>query len=82
MGDMGDTFRVMKQQTKAHRARMLEQADLEGWARHTDYHFSRTFDGKRIDWWPSGGKAKYDGKMIYGHRKVNSLIERLKNDTA
>lgn len=77
MGDMGDTFRAMDEATKAHRASMLAQADTEGWTRHTEYHFSRTFDGQRLEWWPSGGKAKWQGRMVYGHRKVNALIADL-----
>lgn len=78
MGDMGEVFNAMKQRTKEHRAKMLEQADTEGWTAHTEYHFSQVFNGKRMDWWPSGGKAMYDGKMIYGHAKVNALIKKLK----
>ena len=77
MGDMGDVFREMRESTKAHRAKMLELANTEGWTKHTPYHYSRTFDGKRFDWWPSGGKGMYEGRMIYGHRKVNALIKKL-----
>jgi len=80
MGDMGEVFNAMREQTKKHRAKMLESADTEGWTAHTEYHFSRMFNGKRMDWWPSGGKAKYDGKMVYGHKKVNELISRLKRN--
>lgn len=78
MGDMGDDFRAMRQGAKEHRAKMLDQADTEGWKQHTPYHYSRVFNGHRIDWWPSGGKAKYKGRMIYTHRKVNALITKLK----
>jgi hypothetical protein len=31
-----------------------------------------------VEWWPSAGKAKIDGKMVYGHRKVNKAIAELK----
>jgi hypothetical protein len=79
MGDMGDVFNSIKAATKEHRAKMLEKANTEGWTRHTDYHFSHLFAGERMEWWPSGGKAKYKGRMIYGHAKVNSLIARLKD---
>ena len=78
MGDMGDVFNSMKAATKVHRAEMLEQADTTGWTRHTEYHFSRVFSGERIEWWPSGGKAKYKGSMVYGHKKVNTLTAKLK----
>ena len=78
MGDMGDVFNAMKAQTKQHRADMLAKAETTGWTQHTEYHFSRTFGGDRMEWWPSGGKAKWRGKMIYGHRRVNDLIAKLK----
>lgn len=82
MGDMGDDFAAMKEQTKLHRASMLAKADTTGWKQHTPYHFSRSFNGERIEWWPSGGKAKWLGDMVYGHRRVNALIERLKAEEA
>jgi hypothetical protein len=80
MGDMGDVFNSMKRKVKEHRAKMLAVADTTGWTQHTEYHFSRIYNGERIEWWPSGGKAKYKGKMIYGHRKVNALIVRLNKE--
>jgi hypothetical protein len=77
MGDMGDDFRAMQARTKEHRANMLAKADTSGWTQHTEYHYSRLFNGERMEWWPSGGKAKFRGKMIYGHAKVNKLIAHL-----
>ena len=74
---MGDFFNAMRKNTRAHRAKMLSKANTDGWHQHTPYHYSRVFSGKRIDWWPSGGKAQYDGRMVYGHRKVNALINSL-----
>lgn len=78
MSDIGEIFNAQRERTKIHRAEMLANADTSGWTKHTEFHFSRVFDGKRIEWWPSGGKAKYDGRMIYGHKRVNSLILKLK----
>lgn len=85
MGDMGETFAAMKAATKQHRAEMLEQADTSGWEQLTEWHYRRQFGKTRVDWWPSGGKAqvfvKGSGKpprMVYGHRNVNALIARLK----
>lgn len=75
MGDMGDIFNGMKDAAKVHRFEMLARADTTGWKRHDEYHFSRKFGGKTLHWWPSGGKAMWNGgTMIYGHRKVNTLI--------
>jgi hypothetical protein len=75
---MGDIFNGMKATTQRHRADMLAKANTDGWTRHTEWHFSRTFGGKRMEWWPSGGKAKYGNRMVYGHRNVNDLIARIK----
>ena len=82
MGGMGDLFNSMKQANKEHRAKMLEKAVTTGWTKHTDYHFSRYFGGCRVDWWPSGGKAKYKERMVYGHRKVATLVARLTKEEA
>lgn len=78
MSDMADVFNSMKEANKEHRAKMLEKADTSGWTKHTDYHFSRMFASNRMDWWPSGGKAMFKNKMVYGHSKVNALLAKLK----
>lgn len=80
--DLGEMFAAQREATRQHRAEMLAKADTEGWHQHTEWHYSRTFAGKRMDWWPSGGKARFDGKMIYGHRRVNALIAKLKEHEA
>lgn len=77
VGDVGDAYREAREGTKQHRAAMLAKANTAGWTRHTEWHFSRVFGTKRMDWWPSGGKAMLDGRMIYGHRKVNAKIAEL-----
>ena len=79
MSDMGDDFREMREETRKHRQKMLAQANTEGWTRHTEYHYSRVIDGKRVEWWPSGGKVKVNGRMIYGHRKVNTMLSKMLN---
>jgi hypothetical protein len=82
MSDAGELFRTQAEATKRHRAEMLAKADTSGWTRHTDFHFSRYYGRDRIEWWPSGGKAKFKGRMVYGHRKVNELIARLNSQVA
>ena len=75
--DLGDFYRAMREDKKRHHAKMLAAANTDGWTRHTEYHYSRIFNGKRVDWWPGSGKAMIDGKMVYGHRKVKTMIQRL-----
>ena len=82
MSEMGEMFNAMRAQTKLHHAEMLAKADITGWTRHTDYHFSRMFGNKRVNWWPSSGKAQVNGCMIYGHKKVNAMIARLKKESS
>lgn len=82
MGDMGELFNAQREATKRHRAEMLAKAETTGWTQHTEWHFSRVFNGKRMDWWPSGGKAMFNGRMIYGHRNVNAMISKQLSMTA
>jgi len=53
----------------ADRARFLRAAEAANdgqWVRHTDYHWSRTVAGKRLDYWPSRKKYQYDGRVARG----------------
>lgn len=82
MSDMGDTFRAMREATREHRASKLAEADVTGWTEHTPYHYSRRFDGGRVEWWPSGGKCCVHApgkrpRMVYGHGATNALIRKL-----
>lgn len=81
MSEIGELYKAMREDTRRHRADMLAKADVSGWTKHTDFHFSRYFNGERFDWWPSGGKGKYKGRMVYGHSAVNSLIKKLIRET-
>lgn len=83
--DLGSMFRAHREATREHRAAMLASADTEGWEELTEYHYRRWFYDTRVDWWPSGGKAQVFTKgsgrppqMVYGHRRVAALVERLK----
>lgn len=65
---------AMKQHSKekfaADRKRFLEQAEKDddgGWTKHTQYHWSRTVDGDRLDYWPSRKKFQYRGKVQRGN---------------
>jgi len=49
MGDMGEVFNAMREADKERRERNLNKFDPTGWNRHTEYHFSRQLNGKRID---------------------------------
>lgn len=62
MGDMKDLFEAMEDDRKIRKAERLEKAraaDLPGWTRHTEYHWSRMVAGHRLNWWPSTRKWSY-----------------------
>lgn len=66
MGDMGEIFRDMREADKERKKRNLAAANPEGWTIHTDFHWSRDLNGKRLDYWPSRNKFQYNGKVMCG----------------
>lgn len=36
------------------------------WHLYSPYHWSRTLNGKRLDYWPTKSKFQYDGKIVTG----------------
>lgn len=48
------------------RAQNLANANPEGWTKHTDYHWSRTLCGDRLDYWPSRNRFRWRGKTRTG----------------
>jgi hypothetical protein len=66
MGDMAEVFNLMKELNKERKERNLLNANSEGWNKHTEYHWSRTLQGKRLDYWPSRNKFQYEGRVMCG----------------
>ena len=66
MGDVGETFRALKEADKERKHRNLNAFDPTGWTKHTEYHYSRQLNGKRLDYWPSRNKFMYEGKVMCG----------------
>lgn len=53
---------ISKEKFDADRARFLAAAKSEddgGWTKHTDYHWSRTVAGQRLNYWPSRKKFQF-----------------------
>ena len=46
MGDVGDDYRALRELNAERRQRNLENASKDGWYLHTEYHWSRTLNGK------------------------------------
>lgn len=71
MGDMREVFDAVKEHHKERKARNLKAAlekvySLGGWEIHTEWHWSRSLNGKRLDFWPSRNKFQYEGKVMCG----------------
>lgn len=64
MSDMGEVFRVMKEQDKERKQRNLAAADPTGWTKHTEHHWSRMVAGKKLNYWPSRNKFQYAGERV------------------
>lgn len=72
-----DMSAYFKGKFDADRARFLSaaQSDDDGkWAKHTEYHWSRTVNGKRLDYWPSRKKWQYEGRVTRGLKSMYELI--------
>lgn len=58
-----------KDKFNADRKAFMDKAvtnDDGGWTKHTEYHWSRMVNGKRLDYWPSRSKFQYEGKVQRG----------------
>jgi hypothetical protein len=51
----------------------LDREGSDGWDRHTEFHWSRTLFGLRLDYWPTRKKFMYRGRVMKGD--VWSLIK-------
>lgn len=75
MGDMADVFNAMKIATKKKRNDRLQSASDEGWSKHTPYHWYRTIDGVRLNYWPSSGLVMIGPKKFNIHSQyIKTLI--------
>lgn len=67
--EISEYFRDHKEYHKERRERNLKNANPEGWKIHTEYHWSRQLNGKRLDYWPSRNKFQYEGRVMVGDVK-------------
>lgn len=58
------------------RAMVTALAEDDGkWMKHTEYHWSRQVNGKRLDYWPTRKKYQWQGVVKRGD--VMAFIKRL-----
>tara|TARA_R110000850_G_scaffold273054_1_gene408797 strand:+ start:2029 stop:2271 length:243 start_codon:yes stop_codon:yes gene_type:complete len=72
MGDMAEVFNAMKQHKKESRAARFEAANDEGWEKHSDHHWYRIINGKKMNYWPSSGL------VMIGKKRMNINGKRVK----
>jgi len=61
----------------ADRAKFLSDAvtgDDGKWTKHTEFHWSRTVNGERLDYWPSRKKFQWRGKVSRGLGAMYRII--------
>lgn len=85
MGDMGDLFRdweEAKRQERQQRLEIANAADLPGWTKHTQYHWSRMVAGQQLNWWPSTTRwswGKKHGKPAMFFGRQDDLLNFIRN---
>lgn len=82
MSDRDSIWDALKERSKnkfdADRERFLKQAITEDdgcWTKHTPYHWSRSINGERMDYWPSRKKFQWRGKVMRGLGAMYRAIE-------
>lgn len=80
MGDMAEDMNALKRSIKEKRANQLVEAqDFKHlFTIHTEYHWSTTLQGYRLDYWPSGRRWRWRNKTYYGKPKdlMNFIAKR------
>jgi hypothetical protein len=65
-----------KEKFDADRKRFLQEAierDDGGWTKHTQWHWSRTIEGERLDYWPTRKKFMWRGKVMRGLKAMSNI---------
>lgn len=74
-----DALKQHKQEKfNADRARFMSAAQADddgGWTKHTQWHWSRTVNGERLDYWPSRKKFQWRGQVNRGLKAMYNLIK-------
>ena len=71
-----------KEQRRISSEDNLNKADANDdgmWTKHTDYHWSRKLNGKRLDYWPSRSKFKLAG---WNYPKIGDVMKFIASQSA
>jgi hypothetical protein len=82
MDDDAELWQALKERAKKKfdddRKNFMTRAlsdDDGGWTKHTQWHWSRTVDGQRLDYWPSRKKFQYKGTIHRGLRLMHTILK-------
>ncbi|MGP9819241.1 hypothetical protein ACTZWW_04430 [Salinarimonas sp. NSM] len=71
MGDIAEDWREFREHKRRRNReagdRNMASADPTGWTQHTEYHWSRTYQGDRLDFWPSTMTFRFRGETHHGN---------------
>jgi len=69
--DINEVFRAIKEENRRIKERNLEEARpiLKFFKKYTEYHYALKLKNKRLDYWPSTNKWRYDDKTYHGNSK-------------
>lgn len=84
MGDMIEDFKALKAINKERREKNYQDAQAlkHHFTCHTQWHWSAILEGgKRIDYWPSSSRWRFDNKHYWGSpgHLVNFIKKRNNN---
>lgn len=74
MGDVGEAFEGWNDWKKELKEKRLSKANVSGWKKHTDYHYSLQKGDTRFNWWPSVHKLQVNNKMYYGSSQLQKIF--------
>ncbi len=66
-GWTSEDFREHTDERKQRGIKNLAQANLAGFTRHSELHYSRTLLGDRMDYWPSRNRWRWRRKTMTGN---------------
>lgn len=79
---MGEIFNAMKERKKERKEGNLSNAQEffidDEWVKHTEYHWSRNLNDKKLDYWPSTNRWMWQKKKeIYREtRRFNEFYKK------
>lgn len=78
----GSKTQRLREKRNKKRVANLEDAvkHAEGWNKYTFFHWYKSINGIKIDWWPSTRKAMFNGVVYRNVMDINELIKHLKGE--